>query len=376
MSPTAITTMEQALEYARGYASVYGGDEESIKRMAQLVFEDAMESQAKTKNCGTGDEAKKACRCTGRISQKAMWLEHTKAADYGPLVDEDLLRGWLRTADKTLKEQVREVIKLINREQAPTDATIKRVLDLLKSSKWNATLMEGMRPYIASAMENGAAAGLRSIADIAKTPAVAQIGWSSAELGKYVEQASTRLASRAADAVNATTQVRIGDLLGEGLKNGESISQLAKRVEEWAAGEASDDDDADTMTRRRATTIARTEAARAHSNAQLEAWKSTGIVVGKRWLLAPDACEFCKAAFDQYGQDGAGLDEPFYKKGETLTGSDGESELEFDFEDIEGPPLHPNCRCATIAVLNDRYEDIAEEAERRMRGGKPKEIEA
>ena len=37
-----------------------------------------------------------------------------------------------------------------------------------------------------------------------------------------------------------------------------------------------------------------------------------------------------------------------------------------DYEDIDGPPLHPNCRCSMQPKLDDEYEDILKEAEAQL----------
>jgi hypothetical protein len=154
-------------------------------------------------------------------------------------------------------------------------------------------------------------------------------------------------------------------MFGEGMSLGENTDELAERVQEWARGEGDDV----RATRRRATMIARTEAARAAATAETDAWKSTGLVSGKRWLLAPDPCEFCEAVAKRFTEKGVGLEDSFYAKGDTLTGADG-GKMKLDYEEISAPPLHPNCRCAMQPTLVDDYENIAAEAERRARARK------
>ena len=106
----------------------------------------------------------------------------------------------------------------------------------------------------------------------------------------------------------------------------------------------------------RARTIARTEAQRASRSAEVEAWKASGIVEGKTWLLAPDPCEFCEAASNAFSKDGVGIDQAFYAKGQALEGADGGT-LNLDYEDVQGPPLHPNCRCSLQPKLIADYEE-------------------
>jgi len=313
-------------------------------------------------------EAAKSCGCSHVKSHREWWLAHDQEAlakaDTGALVNDELLERWLSGTTSVLRTQVQEVVRAIKAGGGDTTELVNQVTRLLRSAKWNRDLTEALQPYLARALEGGAALGMDTLQRVAGTPAVAQLGWSSQQLEDYVARSSTTLAQRAAASVNGYTEARVRDLLGDGLAKGETVGELADRVQAWAEGA---DDAAGDMTRRRATTIARTEAARAASTANQDAWRATGLVTGKRWELAPDACEFCSAAAKAYGKAGVPLDQPFYSQGETLAVRGGGS-MNLDFEDVQGPPLHPNCRCAMLPVLADDFEDIAAEAERRIRG--------
>lgn len=85
----------------------------------------------------------------------------------------------------------------------------------------------------------------------------------------------------------------------------------------------------------RAETIARTETAFADVNGNLAAYKASGVVAQKQWLTAPDCCDEC------LDLDGVTVD------------------LDEDFPDDggDGPPLHPNCRCDVIPVLETNDEE-------------------
>ena len=310
-----------------------------------------------------------ACGCDNHdkaVRASDLWTK----ADTGPLVDDELLNGWLKGVDKVLRKQVRAVVDALKASGgAPNAEMLDKVLGVLRSTRWDAELVDAMQPYLARSLQHGADLGGKAVAELAKSPAAAQLGWSSSELDRYVERASVRLATRAVDGVNATTEVQLRDLMGSGMQEGETASELANRVQTWADG----DKEGESMTRKRALMIARTESARAASTAEQDAWRSTGLVTGKRWLLAPDPCEFCAAAAKSFGKKGVGIDEPFYAKGDTISAGKAGS-LTLDYEDVQGPPLHPHCRCAVQPVLDDNFEDIAAEAERRIAGGKAKEI--
>jgi SPP1 gp7 family putative phage head morphogenesis protein len=82
----------------------------------------------------------------------------------------------------------------------------------------------------------------------------------------------------------------------------------------------------------RSEMIATTELAFADVQGNLKAYKESGVVDGKQWVLSQDDyCDDCLAL------DGVivGLDESF-------PGDGG-----------DGPPLHPRCRCDVIPVIND-----------------------
>jgi len=84
----------------------------------------------------------------------------------------------------------------------------------------------------------------------------------------------------------------------------------------------------------------------------VQGWEQSGEVAGKRWLLAPNACEFCKQAAKIYNGSQLGLrDVPDQlKRGQVLVGTDG-GRMRLDYESIAGPPLHPNDRCDLEPVL-------------------------
>jgi HK97 family phage portal protein len=315
----------------------------------------------------------KSCACCGTdahaVKHSDLWLTDadriTKAAGTGELVDDELLAGFLKGVDAVFAAQVRAVVAAIKREGDATPETVARAVGVLERGAWHRELVDALAPYIRRSLQHGADIGFANLSKLATSTAVAELGWSSKELAEYVERGSVRLASRAADSINGYTVERLRDMFGEGMSLGENTDELAERVQEWARGEGDDV----RATRRRATMIARTEAARAAATAETDAWKSTGLVSGKRWILAPDPCEFCEAVAKRFTEKGVGLEDSFYAKGDTLTGADG-GKMKLDYEEISAPPLHPNCRCAMQPTLVDDYENIAAEAERRARARK------
>ncbi|STZ77353.1 phage portal protein [Bergeriella denitrificans] len=107
----------------------------------------------------------------------------------------------------------------------------------------------------------------------------------------------------------------------DALENGDSPAELAGRLKTSHA-----------FSKTRATTIARTEMARADGMGTYIGWSETGLVNGKEWLTAEDdkVSEIC----NENGAAGVvGLHEHF-PSGDLM------------------PPSHPNCRCVVLPVVD------------------------
>jgi hypothetical protein len=145
-----------------------------------------------------------------------------------------------------------------------------------------------------------------------------------------------------AQGIDQTTADALRGELMDGMENGETISQLANRIsdisDEWVEGWRSE-------------MIARTETARAFTEGHIEAWKSTGVVSRKVWVAAGDACPFCQE------MDGTvvDLEDSFFDQGDEQTAEWRGQEIAMghDYSDVNGPPLHPNCRCVLVAELSE-----------------------
>ncbi len=143
---------------------------------------------------------------------------------------------------------------------------------------------------------------------------------------RFLEQRAQRFARL----VNETTWEELKQSLKAGLEKGESIAELADRVEAVMAGRI----------RSSAETIARTEVIGASNGGTLAAWKQSEVVVAKTWL----------AALDDRTRDSH-----VAAHGQTV-------DLDKDFRVGGGEGPHPgaiglaeediNCRCAMTAVLD------------------------
>jgi len=158
----------------------------------------------------------------------------------------------------------------------------------------------------------------------------------------HVVQAIREETYKFAEASGKSTVRRLSRTLVEGTENGETIPDLKRRIQ--AAFGFSDD-----MSNYRAEMIARTETARAYTTGTRSYWSETGVVEAVIWNAAGDACPFCLALDGRIVE----MNRPFFAQGDEMKvefeGSD--LVLPFDYMPIDGPPLHPSCRCALNAKL-------------------------
>lgn len=147
----------------------------------------------------------------------------------------------------------------------------------------------------------------------------------------HLQRSTQRMAGR----FNDDTIEKLNVTLAEGIQAGEALGDLKKRVDQVYDGAEG----------YRSLRVARTETLKASNSATEEAYTQTGYVNSKQWVVNPDACPQCEA-FD--GKE-VGLGETFAKQGESYDDANGDTH-QVDYEDVETPPLHPNCRCTIIPV--------------------------
>lgn len=126
-----------------------------------------------------------------------------------------------------------------------------------------------------------------------------------------------------AKGINRTTARVLGARLAEGMRQGESVEELAARVRAVFFD----------MDRVRSFTIARTETTAAATMGSSAAYELAGIEVYK-WYTAEDE-RVCALCGPLHGTE--------FRIGEGPKGSH-----------FPGPPRHPRCRCVTLGVIKER----------------------
>lgn len=119
---------------------------------------------------------------------------------------------------------------------------------------------------------------------------------------------------------DATRELLAGDI-NKALQEGWSTATLESVLEENYA-----------FSDTRAEVIARTEVARADMQGSMETYRASGVVDGKKWLLAEDPCPICEGNADEGVID---IDEDF---------SSGD----------DAAPAHPNCECTVTPIIKEQ----------------------
>lgn len=143
--------------------------------------------------------------------------------------------------------------------------------------------------------------------------------------------------------VDEETIADITDSVTESISQGESVNELRKRIT----------DVYDTAQTVRSERIARTETIYASNEASVEAMRQLPSVVGQEWMSNPGACWIC----DELNGKIVSLKGSFQELGTSLTGPDGQI-FNFDYEKVEHPPSHPNCRCTILPVNFDEMKAV------------------
>lgn len=137
-----------------------------------------------------------------------------------------------------------------------------------------------------------------------------------------------------AGAITEKTSNDLRALIVAGLEQDEGITELTKRIQDYVG-----------FAKSRAEKIARTETTRAQAEAERAAWDESGVVTSLVWYTALDERVDDECAF-LHGKE-IDIQDSFLTEADLL-----EIGIEPYLGDLNGPPLHPNCRCTLLPVVS------------------------
>lgn len=134
-------------------------------------------------------------------------------------------------------------------------------------------------------------------------------------------------------AITENTRDGLRSMITSAYENGIDVTQLGQQIEDSYLFSAA-----------RSETIARTELAKADTQATLIAWKESGVVTGKKSLLGSEHDE---EAFD-------------------CDCAEIEDEGVIDLDDLflseyDAPPYHPNCVCVLVTQVLEESGELSSE---------------
>lgn len=289
-SATPPTEQESFEDLVKGIA------EEIAGKLEQTTHEDVCKCKDEVINDNPNDNS-------NDNPQEQKWLDFIK-------LQSPFEKKFQQKLKELFKEQEKEVLS--NMKHLPKAVKASWEEDwLFSEGKWVDKFGKEGKPFIGGVMES---VGVATMGDLAvgidfdmTNPRVQR--W----LGKRLEMYSK--------SVNDTTIDSIKLTLREGVKKGESIVKLRKRVQVVFDG----------CDKYRAQLIARTETISASNQGALEAFRQSGVVEKKEWLATMD---------DRVRPEHAAMN------GQKVG-------IEKAFSNGEMVPSSPNCRCTLLAVIKE-----------------------
>ena len=254
---------------------------------------------------------------------------------------------WVKTFAGTLEREMAAALREVLGEQAD-EAAVAGIGDnawLTSSDQVNRLVYAVNEKYTAIISKEAA-------------KAAKQIGVRMDDLGDRprVRMMMSAKVNHMARSMAATSKKRLDDIRDR-LASGEITQAQADAEVKQAFGF---DTDASTATaagrdrydNARANLAAETEGQRAATTGQRLAWRESGIVRELKWVAVMDGrtCMFCA----QLHGSTVPIDEVWFNQDETQIVTDAagrEHRLTYSYDKLDGPPVHPRCRCKLVPVL-------------------------
>jgi SPP1 gp7 family putative phage head morphogenesis protein len=237
----------------------------------------------------------------------------------------ELLR---RTFRKWARGAARNAINAYEKIAKAEDEDVQKILQAIDTRGW-AVIWDDMAPLLTAITKEGVAQAFLQIgfspeAEMAAEANDLAVNWAKSWVaglvgkiwqdGKLVDNPDQKYS------IPKATREMLRPDVAQALEEGWSSARLADAIRDsYGFSEA------------RAEMIARTETTRADIHGNLLAWRQSGVVEKRQWVVSgkENMCDECE------GLDGT------------------EADIDDDFPDGD-PPLHPNCDCTVVAVVGGK----------------------
>ena len=238
-----------------------------------------------------------------------------------------------RKAIKSARFKLRKTVRAFIKEEAPAiiahvvaevaklrkaagdedgDNDLLRVLDGI-TLNWSA-LTPDVTPHIESILQDSGAQALVQIDASTET----NVNLVNEKAVAYAKERAAVLVTNISESTRGMLRTDVATAMQEGWSN----DKLSATLEDNYAFSSA-----------RSDMIARTETAYADVQGNLDAYKVSGVVESKEWITGAGCCDLC----DELDGETIPLDDTFATE-------DGA---------IQGPPLHPSCRCDLLPITKD-----------------------
>lgn len=187
---------------------------------------------------------------------------------------------------------------------------------------------------------------LNEVAILSGQQALSFIGETEPYLAMDIRKTIEASVRKFAKSIIDTDREKMIDILAQGIADGTSIPKIRNQIlEEFS-----------TFSKMQAERVTRTEVIRTSNLASMDAWAQVGVET-KQWLTAMDdrvdpLCAYMNGKV-------INIKKNYFDKGQTL--EVGDHKTNFDYGSVKAPPLHPNCRCTLLPVLNTENAFDAEQ---------------
>lgn len=240
---------------------------------------------------------------------------------------EEKLTGIVRDVLVEQKERVLDQI-------APKKSLVDTNIDIDKEA---ITLQEALLPvFMELAREQGIMSIQFAVNDLAKfelTPA----------MEKYIAESLLKTTR----SFTEETQSKLADAVIAGINDGENMTELAKRITDIYV-EVIPPKKGGYDKAWRSERFARTEVIKASNEVAEAAYRQSGVVSKKEWFANPGHCQYCATLNGSI----ISLGLSFVPQGSRIEGEEGGSRQN-NYENVSHPPLHPQCRCTLVPVIEN-----------------------
>jgi len=300
-----------------------------------IAYSKCGEKAAEKCGCCSGEKRKSVVIKQSELLEETIVLTKAKSRDR---LEERVVKQLEREIGRLNRRQFQAVVKAISKKGLPPDMLLsvaKQALMEDLSDYVETQVAVKVAPYLKQSLGIGFGNGKDGVEEAIRRVTGGTLPESISFDEKPATDWSKTRAVELVDEMGKTTQVKVATVLTELVDEGATIDEMADELEARGFDPA------------RARKIARTETSRAMNRGQIDAWRQSNVVTGKKWLASPEACPFCDQL--ERSDEIKAMDQDFLQVGDSVT-ADGKT-LVVDYDAVSGPPLHPNCRCTLVPVL-------------------------